>query len=501
MNVPGFIQNHSTIKDERMWHFYVTLASWASIYTAMNVSVVLFLNEALGSIFMAGLALAIGSLFSMLFDGLFSSLQRLFPPRNLFLTSIVGMIIAVLLFIISTDGMVMAFVAAIFFRISFDLCDITAVSYVLGRSQKSQYGQNLSYKQLAQGIGMLIGLAVSAVLLATGYFIGETVESAAELVNADSAILDRFLGALMMMKVFLLTLLCALWIFAFMLFDRDIHKITKQEIYHHLRIIRGEAVQKIKHMPSIVLMHIPFLNRSPKTEKKNDNSTPRLSKKEIFEELTGSALTFFSIFQKKPRDIGLIWSMGVMGLFSYWDTFLATFLPIFFTEVLREQSGWLQNIPGSLMMLLFILPVLGLLPVVAKMGDTFGRHYFMILGLIVTAVSTLVLGLVSVQSFFILIVAGFGVAFGYLFGMSSAKAQTASKLNTFLSRESSETQEESNSSAGPIMVVDNIGNIIGPLLGGFFIDSMGFQGFFVFFALFLFALIAVTGKNYKKVAA
>lgn len=485
MQVPEIIERNSTIKSAQMWHFYVLLSGWSSINTVMNVSIVLFLNEALDSIFLAGLALSLGSVFSMLFDGLFSALQKVLSPRTLFLSSIVGILIAVLLFILSLNPF-FVFLAAIFFRVSFDLYDITAMSYVLGKSDPKQYGQNLSYKQLSQGIGMIIGLVLSAVLLGAAYFIGGTANAVADKVT--DAQLEQFFSSLFLLKVFLVILLGLLFLVAYALFDREEGDINKTTLYAAADEVKKEMLQKYSSVKQAI--RHPFSKK--KKENRKSHPEKKMTAKEVFSELTGSFRDMTLVLLKKPKEIALLWSMGVMGIFSYWDTFLATFLPIFFTEVLRAQSGWLQDLPGSLLLLLFILPVLGFLPIVAKMGDKYGRSYFMMAGLLLTIIATFIAGIVSMKSFGILIFAGFGIAFGYLFGMSSAKAQAASELNHFLSKAKNKTKIDPNASAGPIMLVDNVGNIIGPALGGLMIQLMGFQGFFVFFSILLSLLLAWT---------
>ena len=65
MKVPAFIIQKTTIKTEKMWQFYLSVALWAVVYTTMNVSIVIFLAEQFGSYFLAGLALATGNFFSM----------------------------------------------------------------------------------------------------------------------------------------------------------------------------------------------------------------------------------------------------------------------------------------------------------------------------------------------------------------------------------------------------------------------------------------------------
>ena len=503
MQIPSFVLSHSNIKDEKIWHFYVLLAGWASIYTVMNTSVILFLNEALGNIFLAGLALSIGSLFSLMFDGVFSYLQKIFQSRMLFMTSIVGMIIAVFFFLISFHPL-LAFLAAIFFRISFDLCDITAMSYILARSLPAEYGQNLSYKQLAQGVGMIGGFVISAILLGASYFIGDTavaiVDGAAELINvqAQSA---SFISALFLMKIFLILLLFGLLFFTFILFDTNA-KITKETLIHSFQKLESNTIGGLKQASTQVTKDVSGkLESQPnQIQLQTTQAKQSFSFKEIFGEVLSAAKNIFLIFKKKPSNTSLLWSMGVMGIFSYWDTFLATFLPIFFTEVLRSQSSWIANVPGSLLMLFFILPVLGLLPIVAKWGDKYGRHYFMIFGLFLTAISAFIIALTPYTALLFIIIAGFGIAFGYLFGMSTAKAQVASKMNEFIAVENNKEKIDSNASAGPMMLIDNVGNIIGPLIGGGMIALFGFKGFFFIFALILAGILFLTEKKYAKIS-
>ena len=72
--------------------------------------------------------------------------------------------------------MILLFLATIIFSISYDLYNITVTSYVMAESSPSQYGQNLSYKQLAQAVGLVGGLIISSVLI----FMANLVQSTAE---------------------------------------------------------------------------------------------------------------------------------------------------------------------------------------------------------------------------------------------------------------------------------------------------------------------------------
>ncbi len=493
MQVPSFILEHSNIKDSKSWHFYLLIAWWASLYTVMNISIVLFLQYALKSIALAGAALAVWSCFALLFDWVFSYIQKVFSTRTLFLSSIVWMMFSIILFMLGVN-IALVFIATIFFRISFDLCDITAVSSILSKSLPAEYGQNLSYKQLAQWLWMISWLVISAILFKASYLIESTAKTGADFINVENS----FITTLFMMKVSILILLIVLFCFAFLLFDKNILHLSKDNILYSFQKLEADTIDNLKHKYTEIVKNVREKISKPNQITLKSNKS-KLNTKELLWELTWAIKTSISFFTKRPLNLGLVWSITVMSIFSYWDTFLMTFLPIFFTEVLQTQQWFLKWMPGSLLLLIFILPVLWLLPIVAKKADKMGRSTFMIFGMILTAFSCLVIGMISKSNFTIIFLAGFGISFGYLFAMSSAKANTAAKISEFLAVENDKKEIDSHSSAWPMSLIDNVGNIIWPLVGGIMIYLFGFQGFLLIFAVFLIIIIISTMKRYNKI--
>ncbi|QQS59615.1 MFS transporter [Candidatus Peregrinibacteria bacterium] len=471
-----------------MWHFALIVASWSCLSTVMNLSVILFLQEATGSLFFAGLALSIGSVAALFFDGPFALLQKKYESRTLFLAAIVGTVFSVFLFLIGTKSIFFGFLAAICFRVSFDLSDITAISYILARSLPAEYGQSLSYKQTSQGVGMIFGFLISAILLSAAYFLGDATSSIIKSVSSEPEKSSQFFfSALFFIKIFLLLLLGGLFFFAFFLYDRDQKLPGKKEIFTSIQELEAGTVRELKKRMFRIIRNSPKEEKSSSDhiELKTTEEKESLHFSEIFLEMIHNIMTLIFVFRKTPKNTPLLWSIGIVGLFSYWDTFLGTFLPVFFTEALQEQEGWVSHVPGSLLMLFFILPVLVFLPLIAKLADKYGRYPFMLLGLLLTAGSVFLVGAVPYSVFSLLLVGGFGISFGYLFAMGSARAQTAENMNEFLAIEKNETKIDSNASAGPTMLVDNLGNIIGPVLGGGMIQLLGFRGFFILFGILL----------------
>lgn len=502
MKVPGFILSHTNIREIKLWHFYLLIAGWSAAYTAMNVSVILFLNEALGNIFFAGLALTIGCVCSMFFDGVFSHLQKILTPRTLFLSSIMVMISAVLLFTVAFNTP-MVFLAAILFSIAYDLCDITAVSYVLSKSLPAEYGQNLSYKQLAQGTGMIVGLLISAIVLWASYFVGET--AAAILINTgqilDAKFKADFISALFVVKLMMLVLLTILWMIAFILFDRE-HDLSRESILVSIQDVEAETMKGLRKTSATIVRNIPLINKKKEAHDIEMISTEfkeEFHAKIILQELGSAIKDLLLVVKKRKTTTPLNWSLVVLCIFSYWDTFLGTFMPIFFTEILRNQESWLKSLPGSILMFIFIIPVLGLLPFIGKWGDRHGRHPLIITGIAITMISTFLIGILNPKMFLIIFIAGFGISFGYLFVMSAVRADTADKLTEFLAIEKNLEKIDTNASSGPMMLINNIGNIVGTLVGGALITLLGFQGLFLMFSLILLVIIVLTFRKYTKI--
>lgn len=502
MKVPQIILSHSTIRDTSMWHFYLLIAGWASVYTAMNVAVVLFLNDALGNLFLAGLALAIGSVFALCFDGVFSFFQGKFSSRSLFLWSIVGMILAVLLFLVSASSL-SVYLAAILFRVSFDLCDITATAYVLKRSRAEEYGQNLSYKQLAQGIGLIGGFLISAMLIWTAEIIDLTTKSitskTGELVKAD--LNAEFISALLLVKVFLLALLVVMWVMAYLLFDRETQVIDRQALKTTFGEIREHSVRQFKTKIVRLKAVLPFTKTASPQSSDPAGISPatRVDTRALFGELTSAISDLALVGKHRPLDLPLIWTIGVSCIFSYWDTFLGTYMPIYLTKVLSQQEGFLRMVPGSILMFILILPVLALLPLAAKWGDRHGRQPLILIGLVMTIMATLGIGILRPKEITILLACGFGITFGYLFVMSAIRANTAIKMNQFLLSAKPGMLIDTNKSAGSILLIDNIGNIVGTLVGGALIELLKFNGFFFVFGLMLLVVLAVTIWKYRRI--
>lgn len=506
MKVPAFIQQRTTIQSEKTWQFYLSVAMWAVVYATMNVSIVIFLAEQFGSYFLAGCALALGNFCSLFFDIPFSYLQKVFSTRSLFLTSIITVSVSVMLFIFlllfieaTFLKILFLFLATIIFSVSYDLYNITVTSYIMSTSTPANYGQNLSYKQLAQGIGLIGGLILSAVVI----LMSNSVQIAAEAIGAE---IDHtsFLAATSMVMVFLLVLLIVLFFFAFIVFDRENVEINFKHTLEEFpaNISSGFRSGAIKAI-DVVENNLEKIKQNLQPNQiylKNTRQKENFLLKEILAEIVMNFRSVVFIFKGNPKNYTLIWGTVVMTTFSFWDTFLATFQPAFMNQIMQVQKGqpW-GFLPGNIVYLFLLIPVFILLTPFAKWGDKYGKDYFVIGGLSLTALSCFILGMVNLSAFFVVLLAGWGISIGYTAGMSCVKASFANKYNEYIAVFSGKNTIDTNASAGPMMMIENIGNIIGPLLGGAIISLMSFQAFFVVFSFFVGAIAILSLLYFQKI--
>ena len=372
----------------------------------------------------------------------------------------------------------------------------------MAESLPANYWQNLSYKEVAHWIWLIFWLMISAIILSSSYFIwvvwDTLLQTWAELLQIQ---VQEFWTAIFVSQLIILFILLVLLWFAYVFFDKEIKVISKDYIQTSFQMLKADTIDWLK-TSAIDVMESTIEKLKDEPNKIHLQSTKEKIKidwSEIFKDISSSAKVIKNIFTIKPKNTSLIWSIIVLTIFSYWDTFLWTFLPIFFTELLRAQSWWVANIPWSLLMLLFIIPVLFLFPIFAKLWDKYWRYYFIFGWLIVTCISVLLLWLTPYSVFYMFIIAWFLVWIWYVAWMSCAKPDLANKINEFVAVSWKRSQIDTNASAGPMMMINNIWNIIWPLVWGLLIDTIKFKWFFITFWVLLLIFIVYSFYKQKEI--
>ena len=531
MQVPKFLQK-TTITTKKKLMYYIGAMNFMFVYTILAYSIAVFLTERFpendNAIFLVGLILGIAAFFSLFVDSIWAYAQKTVHPRKLLLGAIVGLFITVGIFLGAnipfTSPLAWPFftiIAAFSYGWSFNLYDVTMTNLILKTAKKTELAQEMSQKKVAESIGMIGGMVMGGGLL---YF-GSAVA-----------------------QVFLMMFLLMIFFFFKAHFEQEedetvlqfseksgiewkkiFHDITSPEkiekyltkTQEKMSDHKGTPLQeKVLHLSKAAQHEISGIpesirNSSRKSKKILEEARlvllDLLSKEDevvrtkvpkrnfhiadVFHEIGHSFHLFGSIFSRDAR-FALWWVAIVVMFFSFWDTMAITFQPLFL-ERFREDLG----IFTALILPLFILPIFFLQMPLAKMSDKYGAHKMVPFGVVLSAVSLLVMG--SLESVFggsvvVLILAGMGNAIGYTAAFSPAQAKFIAEMRHYLMSQKIAPQNEEISAV--LRLALNMGNILGQVLGGFLFAFIGFFTGFMIFGVLLCILSILALIFYGKLS-
>ena len=507
MEVPRILQK-TTIRNKRSLMTYVSAFLFMFAFTILAHSIASFLMnrfpETPNAILFVGVILGISSFFGIFVDSLFGYFQKIFPPRNLTIGALVGLILTVGIFFVSDFGSlfsifrwtVFTFIAAFLYGWSFDLYDITVSNVILKTSAPGKLAQNISQKKVFEALGMVCGLLAASFL-----------------VNFGAAITQL---SLLIFLVFVLIFflrhfdrasdadeklqfsphLIADWKSVFAHFS-DFQKVVNlisgapEKLKNSILNLIGQTEAALKKLPeNSVEVSKKILGNSRKElveilaregEIVKKNSRENFDFKKMFAETCQTFSDFFALFGKNFRATIFFAGIGVM-IFSFWDTMAITFQPLLLEQFSKE--GILPKFLTGALMIIFVAPVFILQIPFSILADKIGREKMLILGLTISGVAVIFLS--ATHDLKILILCGIASGTGYAAAFSPAQAFFVDEFKKI------NPTAESEKSAGTLRVALNFGNIFGQFCGGALFAILGFRGGFGFFGV-LFLIAAAAG--------
>jgi MFS family permease len=244
-------------------------------------------------------------------------------------------------------------IASLCYGLAKEINDISTYGYILSHASPSEYGTILARNNITYGLGSLVGLIVSGVILS---------------VNPTFAVLS------------LAVIIVGFLIFTLRFFDNADKSIEAQDIISFTVSIRRwnkenvteyltEKIQAVDLPKVIENTKYIFLKPRKKEEKKIDW-------KEFAIETKGTARIIYQIMTSIPVHIVLYWTMSLVLIFGFWDTFAATFL-IDFLDGLK--SGW-----SYILLAIIALPALGLQEVAGNLAEKIGVKTVAYIGLLLS---------------------------------------------------------------------------------------------------------------------
>lgn len=446
-----------------------------TVYSATTVSVTLFLNSNF-SVFFIGLFMASTNIISMFADVPLGYFQKLLPQKILLVFSVTAMMLSIIIFVVSSNALLICYLAIAVHALAYDIYHITMMSYLLDISSPEEYSQSMSQKNVADALGLLCGLLAATVI----NFISFVNPFVFMLVGASFVLL-----------------------FVFTFFDQAEYdtsldkmgsdaitgKLAPHEMMNSIKdFFLSSAITGLNKLEDAAHSLKDKLDKKTVIVLKTIRPLENYHKESMIDGIKESFKGLFQIFHPVPQ-WPLVWSSAVTIFFSMWDTFVTTFMLIFIIEKVVKDNHINPMLSGVIIAVIAAPLFICQIPF-AKLADKFGKPFFMYAGSLISAVSVAALGF-STDIYFVL---GAGVinSIGYAMAFPAAQAYFASRFQEHYAKIHNTNVMDTNASAGPLKTLVDFGNVIAQLCGGALIAIFGFSPTFVIFGLALFAIFAAS---------
>jgi Major Facilitator Superfamily len=496
---PVMITANRALSGIRLRNFYITNGFQGFVWMIFHFSVVFFFTFQLKSVALVGIFLGIANAIAFFIDIPVGILQKYYSTKKLFILSGISQLIAVGIFFnfiygifniagdiipsLGSDALktskdwffswainwILILVASFCYGLSKEINDISTFGYILSNSNPSEYQKILARNNITYWIWSLLWLLLSWVILS---------------VNPTFAVIS-------------LAIIISLFLyFTSRFFDNDnetivasdivsftiaIKKINKENVHEYIT----ERISAIDLSKVIENSKYIFLKPKQKT-----NSKIKIG--EFVAETKTTAMVIWKIMSHMPIYIIIYWTMTLVLIFGFWDTFASTFL----IDFLDKIKPWM-----SYVLLAFIaIPALGLQEIAGKISQKIGVKTVAFIGLGLSGISLIAMWIYSLTKPDPVIIIVFALinSLWYACGMSLGQNGFLETYNKVYAEYMWLKEIDSNASAWPMKILQNLANVIGLVFGWIILWILGYTGFFIIFWIII--LTALAWSIYKRSA-
>ncbi|MDP2091092.1 MAG: hypothetical protein Q8K30_05870 [Candidatus Gracilibacteria bacterium] len=501
--------NFDEVKRNNFFNFsFVSSLVWMFFH----FTVVYFFLIQLKSPLLVGIFLGFGNFVSFLFDSPIGVIQKYFDAKKIFLYGTYLMLFVSLIFLyfiyqtttieikadfsVSALKILMSSVFNVFlliltvtlYGIIKEISEVTSFSYIMNKSDPSEYSKLFSKRNIYCGLGSLAGLLISGIILA--------------------------FSSLFAVIILVLTVIYNIY-FTVKYFDsseneinlndlKNIKLITKQDIIDK----KDNLVDSLKEYKTTILSNKSELIEKTKNIKflfiKPAEKKQKIDYNEILETTKSDMKIFYQVIFQAPYNHRLLIMCGIFTLFGFWDTFVTSFLIDFIDQVIRNNRSdlekfYIENIfTAYVFIAILAIPAYGAQIPLIKLGEKIGLLKVLLGGTLLSGVSIFLFGVYG--TLLAILFLGILNSFGYAAGMPLSQGEFSIEYNNTYAEKNNLKQIDSNASSAPIKMIANLANVIGLVIGGILIELFGYSGtFFVFGSVFIFVFVlgVLKRKEYK----
>jgi MFS family permease len=488
---PILITANRNLSGNRLRNFYLTNAFQWFVWMIFHFSMVFFFTFQLENVFLVGIFLWIANFIAFLLDIPIGILQRYFSTKKLFTIAALSQLIATAIFfnfiyeVFSEVGSIgkavipewfesilgwffgdfinwtLIIIASFCYGLTKEINDISTYGYILSNASPSEYSTILARNNITYGLGSLSGLVLSGIILS---------------INPTIAVIT-----LAVIIVFFL-------LFTLRFFDNSYETVKVADIVSFTLAVKKLSKENIREYLSerIQVSELPKILSSAKyifLKPLTLETTKKIEMHSFIAEGKQTAKTIWGILGHMPPFILIYWTMSLVLIFGFWDTFAATFLIQYLDGI---APGW------SYMLLAFIaIPALWLQEFAGKLAKKIGIKSVAFFWLWLSGVSLLAMGIFwSYLPWVAVIFLAVINSIWYACWMALGQNGFLENYNKIYATSNGLTEIDANAAAGPMKILQNLANVIGLMLWGIILSILWYSGFFIiFWLIILFTLV------------
>jgi len=490
---PVIITTNTALSWTRLKNFYLTHVLQGFVWMVFHFSVVYFFTFQLWSLALVGIFLWIANLIAFFVDIPVGILQRYYTTKRLFTIAAIGQLIATWIFflfiynVFSTIGAVwgaivpdgfesvigwffsnifnwiLLLIASICYGIVKEINDVSTYGYILSHANPSDYATILARNNITYWIGSLIWLLTSGIILS---------------INPTFAVI-----------VLWLLIGCLLW-FIVRFFDNNHDSIWVNDIVSFTVAVKTVNKENVTEYitQKIQAVDLPKIMQSTKyifLKPKNIKDT-WFEWGSLWGETKISAKVILNVLTAKPIHLILYWTIFMVLIFGFWDTFATTFLIEFLDSTAR---GWWYAI-----LALIAIPAYWLQEPAAKLSEKIGFKIVAYFWLLVSWASVILMWIFIDGPIIMILILAIINSIGYACGMSLGQREFLESYNQIYAEQMALTEIDANASAWPIKIIQNLANVVGLMIWWFVLEVFWYTGFFT---LFWSIILLVLGWSIK----
>ena len=512
----AFISIDEWLDPNKIFNLNIAVGLMSFSTMLFHFAAVFFFTFQLGSLALVWIFLWLWNFFAFLFDVPISILQSYFKSKTLLWFWAIAQILAMVIFanfifwattFIASEvawtlewielvwataefflfdvanWLLLAF-AALCYWFSREINDITFLSYILSEANPSQYKKIIAQKNLFFGVGSLLGLVLSWIILSNSprfivvyllFIIVAIAFVSLKFFDSKDKIIN--LADVKKYKVY---------------FDKNWLNKAKSDITDGFTETKDSLVKSVKSVElKEVLGNTKYIFMKPVRLK--NQMLP------LWELMKETKIAFIDIFKTliyaKSSSLIVYWSFIMVLIFGFWDTFASTFLLEFLDQV---KEGW-----SYILLWIIAIPAFALQDPFWKLADKVWVYKIANLWLAISGISLILMAFFSTWelNFVILLSLAIANSIWYAICMSLSVAVFLESYNKTYAVKNKLTQIDSNASAAPMKILQNLANVVWLVFGWLILWIAWYPWFFGIFGVFILLFLGwsiMKGKEVKS---